>query len=275
MFKKTILSLITISAFALNTAKPVEIKKPFIFSKESAGNIKLHHERNKFYVEKDDNLIEVSGAFISCPIRNIDTNTLLHMLGIKKLVSVKGMSLVFERIEDIRKVDTNLLKNKPIIGFTEEETEEITKQLENTTSYIEIIQLDENEYALNLKHRLCGGGPVSGFVAYWVTKVFCYGTAAAALTTATVGTCGAAGAVAGGAAAAAGAGAAAAIGSGTAATVAGIGGAMVAGGSAAAAGGAAVATGAVLASGVSTAVAAVETGSTAVGLFFTAIPFLP
>lgn len=125
-----------------------------------------------------------------------------------------------------------------------------------------------------------GGGPVTGFAAYWATKVICYGTAAAATATVVVATAPAAAAFATGAAATVAAGSIAA-GAGTAA-VAGItaevAAGVVAGGIAAAgAEGAAAATVATVsaAGGIGAAVAAVEAASWGVGAFFTAIPFLP
>lgn len=34
----------------------------------------------------------------------------------------------------------------------------------------------EDQYGLDLKHQLKGGGPISANIAYWVTKSLCYGT---------------------------------------------------------------------------------------------------
>ncbi|MCX7342525.1 MAG: hypothetical protein NT128_00015, partial [Proteobacteria bacterium] len=48
-----------------------------------------------------------------------------------------------------------------------------------------------DEYAITHNFRLLGGGPVSGAVAYWLTKTLCYGTAVAAVTTVVVTTGGA------------------------------------------------------------------------------------
>ena len=132
---------------------------------------------------------------------------------------------------------------------------------------IRVIRLSNDEYRLQAMVPGKGGGPVSGLIAYWVTKSLCYGTAAAAATTAVVATGGAAAAFATGAAATvaaggviAGAGTAVVVGGVTAEVAAGV----VAGGLAATtgmAGGAALATTAVVSSAetVAAAVAAVET----------------
>lgn len=45
--------------------------------------------------------------------------------------------------------------------------------------YIAVNKMSDNEFTLHAKSRLRGGGPVAGRVAYWVTKLFYYGTAAA------------------------------------------------------------------------------------------------
>jgi hypothetical protein len=148
---------------------------------------------------------------------------------------------------------------------------------------IRAIRLSDGEHRLQAMVPGKGGGPISGLIAYWATKSLCYGTAAAAATTAIVTTGGTAVAFATGAAATVAAGTVAA-GAGTAVVVAGVTAAeaagVVAGGLAATAGmveGAALATTAVATSagGIAAAVAAVESASFAAGAFFTAIPFLP
>ena len=148
---------------------------------------------------------------------------------------------------------------------------------------IRAIRLSNGEHRLQAMVPGLGGGPVSGLVAYWVTKSLCYGTAAAAATTAVVATGGTAVAFATGAAATVAAGAVAA-GAGTAVAVAGVtaevAAGVVAGGLVATTGmvgGAAMATTAVVTSAgsVAAAVAAVETASLSVGAFFAALPFLP
>jgi len=129
-------------------------------------------------------------------------------------------------------------------------------------------QMDNNEYSLQAKLSMKGGGPITGWFAYLATKTLCYGTAVAAATTAVVTTGGAvAGAVtaAGATVATSGAAAAASV---TGAAIAGAGGGAAAatatGGAVAAAGGS-----------IAAVVTAVEGASAAVGAFFCAIPFLP
>lgn len=132
--------------------------------------------------------------------------------------------------------------------------------------YIRINKDEGGKYALLAKVRGNGGGPISGAIAYWATKTLCYGTAAAAATTAVVATGGAAGALTGALVAGTTAGAT------TGATV--VAGAIVGAGYASEA---ATLTAAVVTSsgGIAGTIAAVETGSLAAAAFFTAIPFLP
>lgn len=148
---------------------------------------------------------------------------------------------------------------------------------------VKAIRLSNGEHRLQAMVPGLGGGPISGLIAYWATKSLCYGTAAAAATTAVVATGGTAVAFATGAAATAAAGTIAA-GAGTAVVVAGAtateAAVIVAGGLAATTGmveGAALATTAAVTSagGIAAAVAAVESASFAAGAFFAAIPFLP
>lgn len=109
-------------------------------------------------------------------------------------------------------------------------------------------------------------GPIAGAIGYWFTKIFCYGTAVAAISTVAVSTGGLAGAALGATTAAA------TLGASTGATV--LGGAIVGAGLASEA---AVATAAVASSsgGMVGAVAAVESASTIIGAILTLCPFLP
>lgn len=47
--------------------------------------------------------------------------------------------------------------------------------------YLSLNQMDDGEFSLQAKGRVNGGGPVLGFVAYWITKCLCYGTIGAAV----------------------------------------------------------------------------------------------
>ncbi|HVW99596.1 MAG TPA: hypothetical protein VHA52_04020 [Candidatus Babeliaceae bacterium] len=131
--------------------------------------------------------------------------------------------------------------------------------------YIAVNQLDNNDFSLKAKVRGLGGGPITGVMAYWATKAFCYGTAVAAASTIVVSG-GAMGAVTGAIASASTLGAS----SGAAL----IGGAIVGGGMGA---DAAIVTTSVISSagGIPAAVAAVEFVSIAAANFFAMIPFLP
>jgi len=138
-----------------------------------------------------------------------------------------------------------------------------------------------NDYALSSQDRLRGGGPVAGAIAYWLTKTLCYGSMAGAAVGAVTVTAGAvlpasAGGIVGGAL-----GGAVGNAIGGVSTVAGsISGGLVSGAvasNAALASGAAIATGELAATttAVGGVVVAVESASTVVGGFFTALPFLP
>lgn len=144
--------------------------------------------------------------------------------------------------------------------------EKLVDFLEGGHGYLTVKSYDDGSFGLKINCRLHGGGPISGSIAYWATKTFCYGTAVAAVGTAVVATGGVAGAVTGAAAAAVTSGASTAAGI-TAGAIAGAG----------LAGDAALATTAVVSSagGIGGAVAAVESGAIAAGALFTAIPFLP
>ena len=144
----------------------------------------------------------------------------------------------------------------------------LAKLLANNRAQLHVRTI-EDQYGLDLKHQLKGGGPVAGAVAYWVTKTLCYGTAVAGAAGAVAATGGAVGFVAGGAAVGAtlGASAPAAI----------LGGAIAQAGLAAPAATATLAV--VQATGGMTAIAStvatVELASTHMGLIFGLMPWLP
>jgi hypothetical protein len=155
---------------------------------------------------------------------------------------------------------------------------------------IKIKQANTGEYSLSAQGNIKGGGPISGAIAYWVTKSVCWGGVATAATAATAGVV-AAGVATGGAAIGASAGAiASATGAATAATsiaVGGLGGGaasavgatIVAGGISATAAGTAAATTATAAAatalGAAGLVAGIESASLSACAAFTLIPFLP
>ena len=161
------------------------------------------------------------------------------------------------------------------------DTTKLAAVLNSGNAYLDINECSDGLYSMDIKGRVKGGGPITGAVLYWFTKVGCYGTAAAAAGTVIATTGGAAlGAIGVGAAGAAATTGAAGVGMAAAAGIeaAAMGGAMaVAGSSVAGAGtligaaavglgaeGALVAgTGAAVASagGVAGAIAAVESVS--------------
>lgn len=141
------------------------------------------------------------------------------------------------------------------------------EKIEKLGGFISANEMDNGDVTLKLNARGLGGGPLTGALAYWLTKSGCYGTAIAATGTIVVATGGLAGA---------------AVSTGVAATTLGAStGATLASaaitGAGVTASTAAVTTGAVVTSagGIVGAVAAVESASLAAGAFFTAIPFLP
>lgn len=116
-------------------------------------------------------------------------------------------------------------------------------------SYLALNKVGES-YSLTLKHRLSGGGPLTGFIGYWGTKLLCYGTATALATSAVVATGGAAAGVIG------------VVGTSTSSVVV--------------LGGVASAAETIAGAGtVAATITAVETASTSVGLWLLACPFLP
>jgi len=145
-----------------------------------------------------------------------------------------------------------------------------------------------NNYALDTQSRVKGGGPISGYIAYWATKALCYGGlagaagagiaagAAVVLPAGAVGTIAAssigAATVAGGANAAVGITAAAAMGTPGAVLVA-----TAVGSNVAAATGVALVAGEVASTAAATGgiIASIEAASLTTGLFFSSIPFLP
>lgn len=151
-------------------------------------------------------------------------------------------------------------------------------------------QTNDGDFLLRIAPKLKGAGPISGAIAYWLTKSLCWGGVVTAATAATGGMI-AAGIATGGAAVGASAGAIATV-TGTATAAAGAGIAMAGGGAAGAvgatiaAGGMAATAGGITAATTATAagatavgaaglVASIETASTAAGFFFTIIPWLP
>jgi hypothetical protein len=175
------------------------------------------------------------------------------------------------RAYDVQKCFTD----KQVRNVSSEQLRGFLKQ-----GYIAVNQMSDGEFSLQAHGRLVGGGPVAGVIAYWVTKVACYGTASAAVGAAVVATGGAVGIAAG--AAGTVVGGAVAVGAG-AATVGGVSAGVAAGvlaGGLANAGlvgeAALLTSGAITGAGsVAAATAAVETASLATGAFFTMIPFLP
>lgn len=155
---------------------------------------------------------------------------------------------------------------------------------------LELNQANTNEYTLKSVANLKGGGPISGAIAYWVTKSFCWAGVGAAATAATTAVVVAAVAM-GGAAVGASAGAVAAttaaattgvsIGIGAAgggalgAAGASMGAAAIATSASATAAATTVTTGIVTAGGAVGLVASIETASLAAGTAFTLCPFLP
>lgn len=164
----------------------------------------------------------------------------------------------------------------------------VDPELRNTTKerlallknvgYIDVVQMDDGEFRLQSKVRGLGGGPVSGLIAYWLTKSAMYGTAAVVGTATIAGATAAAVAAAPAAAApaiiAAGAGTTKALMAGTTVATAAAGAGVVAAVGAEAAG-LAVAGTVASAGSIAGAVAFVESSSLAAGAFFAAIPFLP
>lgn len=267
MFKISMRCLFLVGLFAFGPLEAIQLGKSDVFIPSKLGNVKLFHNQDGFYVEKDGDICSVQNCFVDKAIRNISTKQLMLFLGKTKIVELHGQKIVFEKIS---KKQFNKLCEKTEsyekIDLDKPEKEVLYSQLNSSSAYIVVNQLADGEYILASKHRLLGGGPISGIIGYWLTKTVCYGTATAAAASIVVATGGAAGAAAGAAAAGITAGAS------TGAAV--VGGAIAGAGFAAEA---AVVTGtAVGAVGtVSGVIVAVESTSTAVGVFLTALPFLP
>lgn len=132
------------------------------------------------------------------------------------------------------------------------------------------------DYAINTQDRLRGGGPISGWVAYWVAKSVGYGCVAGAASAAVAGVVVAAPVAVGAVASTATGLAVGAALPATATAGASLVAAAVATNAAAATGtvivAAELATTAAAAGGV---VGAIETTSAGIGLFFAGLPFLP
>lgn len=77
--------------------------------------------------------------------------------------------------------------------------------LNSGNAYLDINECSEG-YSMDIKGRVKGGGPITASLLYGLTKIGCYGTAAAAVGTAIAATGGAAAAALGGGAAGAAAG---------------------------------------------------------------------
>lgn len=132
-----------------------------------------------------------------------------------------------------------------------------------------------NDFRIDSRERLKGGGPISGAIAYWLTKTVCYGGMVAGMTAGTTAAVALAGPVAAPVAAGLHVASVMAPAAVAGTTVGAVGAAI---GTSAVLTEAAVVAGSqlVVATGsVGGAIAAVESASTVVGGFFTALPFLP
>lgn len=241
MIKKFLLLLTFASSLSADT---VTLQKNEFNASNKLGDIGLIHRDKTFFVIKDDEEIEVQNAFVEKSVRNLPTEHVEKFLGRHiALVHFKG---------DITNFDSEAIE------ITKEEAESLLAR-----GYFVVGQTTDGDYTIKSQVRVLGGGPLFGFLAYWITKTICYGTAAAGAGAAIVATGGIAGPISG-ALIAGGANA-------------GLGVTMVAGGIGAAAGGtaaAATATGVTIgaAGGVAGAIAAVESASMGVATFFTWLP---
>ncbi|MFA5074702.1 MAG: hypothetical protein WC436_01210 [Candidatus Babeliales bacterium] len=268
MFKKTLSMLFIVFTFvnAFSKVKVMEIEKSNLFVPSRLGEIRVFHDKYGFHIIKDEKIYDVQNCFVDKEIRSLSNKKLSYFLGTIKDVEINGEKITFTKISGekfeniVKELDSPIVKK-----LNTEDSLNLIKQL-TPNAYLFINQMSDGEYCIHAKTRLLGGGPICGFISYWLTKTLCYGTAVAATSTIVVATGGAAGAAVGAATAAA------TLGASAGATV--VGGAIAGAGLAAEA---AVATGTAVTAvgGITATVAAVETASTAVGAFFTAIPFLP
>jgi hypothetical protein len=60
--------------------------------------------------------------------------------------------------------------------------------LNSGSAYLDINECSDGQYSMDIKGRIRGGGPITGTVLYWFTKVGCYGAATAAAGTVIVTT---------------------------------------------------------------------------------------
>lgn len=155
------------------------------------------------------------------------------------------------------------------------DTDQVLRQLNkiNLARYLQngrirVSKLSDGSFILRSHIDGLGAGPLSGQIAYWVTKSLCYGTAAAAAGTAVAATGGAAGVVTSLAVTHATAGVSAGAGY-VAAAIAGSGSQVLLD---AAVG---ITIGAGSGGSIATTMGLIEGAAIGAGAFFTAIPFLP
>lgn len=122
-------------------------------------NARLFHEDGEFYLEHDNDVIQVQRAYMDKNLRGIDQDTLLTLLGRKnETAQIIGYIDLQEcdLSNDMEPVDEEVLEAiKPLMAYR------------TNAPYIQVNLNDHGEPTLQLKGRLNGGGFLGGAAGAW------------------------------------------------------------------------------------------------------------
>ncbi len=169
MIKKTLATFMTIATLVTANLKSIQIDRNNLFVPHALGVIKVSHNNNGFSILKDNEIYRVQNCFVDEVIRNITSKQLNYFLGNVRNVMISGGYIELRRVfihSDIEKI-SNL---GTFTQLSDEESEDIARQLSCSTNYLTVSQLDDGEYVIHAKQRLNGGGPVAAVAGFWFAK---------------------------------------------------------------------------------------------------------
>lgn len=123
----------------------IEFKENELFIPQKLGRLKLFRDQQGFHILKDGNIYGVQNYFCDPVLRAMDNYQLKSFLGRNK---PKIITITPEELEKI--------KIENVIEVSESEMCKIINQL-FSSGYICVNQMDDGEYIIRAKMRLCGG----------------------------------------------------------------------------------------------------------------------
>ncbi len=179
MLKKAVLkTLLIVGIFIVNSINAIgselsvpgtaiEIDEFNLLVPSALGNISLIHNEDGFsIVEKDGSYKSIQNCFIDREIRNRSTEQLQRLLGNIRDIEVDGQRIVMHRVS-AEQVDQLIQDNAGSLTVIDSSR---LIQYPSFSSYIQVIQMSDGEYALHLKTRLLGGGYGGWVVGAWAGK---------------------------------------------------------------------------------------------------------